>query len=543
MKKIIVNGFLLVLSIQVFSQAAVKLENLGPKVNSKYHEVRPTISADGKLLYFVVEGNPGNTKFKIKPDDAQDVWYSTLNKDGQWDSARRVETSINTRLTNTIYWVSPDGNRILTRGAYDSAAVYSGRGMSLRYKTDTGWSTPVKQKMREYDKMSLGKYSGAMMANDGKTMLLYFSEEKNSEDNDIYVSFLIDNNEWTKPLNLGPTINSIYYDEISPFLASDGKTLYFSSNRRGGLGDNDIWMSKRLDDSWTKWTEPVNMGSPINTTGWDAYFALDAAGENAYLSSTQNSIGGNDILKTQLDVDKRPEPAVILFGKVYNAKTKEVMSAKFDYESWPEGKNKGNAFSSPVDGSYKIVLPQGRKYDLRTTADKFYPITDSLDLSAIAGYTELHRDLYFTPIEELVALNPGNGNEVIYKDVHKDLDDTTSYELGDIVRLKNILYDFNKAILRSKSFPELDKLVRILKKNPTVKIELSAHTDYIGSDAYNIGLSNDRAYAAREYLISSGIAEDRIISKGFGESRPIATNKTSEGRQLNRRVEFVVIQK
>ena len=164
--------------------------------------------------------------------------------------------------------------------------------------------------------MAVDWYSGAFLSNDGKTLLLYFSEEENTYLNDIYVSHLTENNDWTTPVSLGPVINTYEYDEITPRLAADGETLYFSSDRPGGYGDHDIYVSRRLDDSWTKWSQPVNMGSPINTAKWDAYFAVDGTGDYGYFSSTQNAVGGTDLVRIKLDEKLKPKLAALIFGRV-----------------------------------------------------------------------------------------------------------------------------------------------------------------------------------------------------------------------------------
>ena len=515
MKKIFINAVVLMVSCNLLAQSPSKLENLGSKINSIYYEVRPTISADGKLLYFIVEANPKNTKYK-PGNESQDVWYSELDKDGNWGEAKQEKAPINTQVKNAVFWVSPDGNRILIRGAFDNGQ-YIGRGLSICTKTATGWSAPARLNIKDYDKMSLGVYSGAVMGTDGKTLLLYFSTENNGEINDIYVSFLTGENEWSKPKNLGKTINNDEFDEISPFLAPDGVTLYFASDRPGGYGKQDIWKSTRKDDTWTNWSTPINMGEPINTPEWDAYFTMDAEGKYGYLASKQNSIGKTDLVRVKLDDKDRPKSVVLVYGKVYNARTKLPMMSKLLYDLIPGGQNQGNAVSNPIDGNYKIVLPYGKKYSLWATGDNFVSIADTMDLSIPGSYREIHRDLYLYPVDDSGRIaaadkDKGNKDNRISLDSLAKLDDLSSVDDGQIVSLNNVLFDFNKAILRAKSFPELDRVIMLLRKNPTVEIEMSAHTDYIGSDGFNINLSEDRAYAVSQYLIAKGIDQKRVRS-------------------------------
>ena len=538
-KKILINAFILIASGNLFAQTAV--ENLGTLVNSTSHEVRPTISGDGKILYFVVEGSPKNNMIK-SDKKAQDIWYSELGADGKWGAAIHAGAPFNDQKENAVFWVAPDGNRLLIRGAYEKGK-YVGRGVSMVEKTAGGWSQPQRLKIKDYDKMSQDAYSGAFLSNDGKTLLLYFSEEKNSYVNDIYVSKLTENDDWTKPESLGETINGDESDEISPSLAADNVTLYFASDRPGGFGEYDIWMSRRLDDSWKKWSTPVNMGDTINTLKWDAYFALDANGEYAYLSTTQGSMGGTDLAKIKLSEAQRPKTVVLVYGQVFNALTKQPMSAKVLYDLVPGETSEGNSISDP-EGKFKVTLPYGKKYSLRASADNFFSVLDTLDLVKQGAYQEIHRDLYLTPVDTgRFANNSGNEPRRDLDSLAKNIGvEENPIEEGQVVGVK-ILYDFGKSFVRSESFTELNKVVQVLKTNPTMEIELSAHTDNIGSYSKNLALSIDRARSVKEYLLSKGIAANRIISKGYGETKPIASNKTPEGRQQNRRVEFKILRK
>jgi len=421
---------------------------------------------------------------------------------------------LNTTYYNSVFWISPDNNRILIRGAFINGD-YAGNGVSMCWLQEDGyWSKPEALRIRNYTKYDRGLRSGATMAHDGKTLLLYMSTEKGSSYNDIYVCFLLPDGTWSEPRSLGKKINMEKYDEMTPYLASDGVTMYFSSNRSGGLGDNDIWMTKRLDKSWQKWMEPVNLGSPINTENWDAFFTLDAGGEYAYLTTTLNTFGESDIVRVKLLEKEKPNPVLLVSGNVYNIKTREPLSASLVYETLPDGTVVGNAVSGATDGAFKIVLPFDKNYSIRASADHFFAISENLNLDSLvkAGYKEIHKDLYLAPIE-----------------------------IGQVVRLNNVFFDFDKYDLRSESFVELDRVVNLLKENPAIEIEMSAHTDSRGSDDYNMKLSDNRARSVREYIVSKGIAAGRIVSQGYGETKPVSTNETDDGRQLNRRVEFKIL--
>jgi OOP family OmpA-OmpF porin len=494
-------------------ETILKIENIGPNINTQLPELRPTISADGNLLFFIRQNDPANTKYNAVPN-SQDIWFSERDTSGKWSEAEHLEYPLNTSEYNAVFWISPDNNRILIRNSFINGD-YMGNGVSMSYLNKYGnWSKPEMLKIKNYEKYDRGNQYGATMANDGQTLLLYMSETEGSFNNDIYVCFLEKDGSWTEPKSLGKKINLSKYNEMTPYMASDGETLYFSSDRPGGLGDNDIWMSKRLDKTWQKWSDPVNMGAPIDTPEWDAFFTLDAGGEYAYMTTGLNTYGSSDIVRVKLLEREKPNPVVLVSGNVYNAKTKQPLSSLLVYETLPDGVEAGNAVSNPLDGAFKIVLPYNRNYSIRATADHFFAISENLNLDSLvkAGYKEIHKDLYLVPIE-----------------------------IGQVVRLNNVFFDFDKWDLRPESYIELNRVVKLLTENPTIEIEMSAHTDSRGTDEYNIKLSANRARSVMEYIISKGININRITSNGYGESKPVATNDTDEGRQLNRRVEFTIL--
>ncbi|MBK7122703.1 MAG: OmpA family protein [Chitinophagaceae bacterium] len=497
----------------------IKIENLGEGINSENPEMRPTISADGNLLFFIRQNDPANIQYATVPN-SQDIWYSRRDSTGKWSAAKHLSAKVNASHYNAVFWISPDLNTILLKGSFIDGQYY-GMGVSMIHKRrDNSWTNAEMLKIRNFNKFSTTPQMGASMGQDGKTLLFYMTDKKGSFDNDLYVSFAEGNDIWTAPKSLGKKINLPDYNEMSPFIAADGVTLYFSSDRPGGIGENDIWMSKRLDDSWTKWSEPVNLGRPINTEGSEAFFTLDAGGEYAYLTSSDGAFGASDIVRVKLLEKEMPDPVVLVSGNVYNAKTKEPLTASLVYETLPDGTEAGKGVSSPVDGSFKMVLPYDKNYSIRASADKFFAISENLKLDSLikAGYKEIHKDLYLVPIE-----------------------------IGQVFRLNNVFFDFDKYDLRPESYVELDRVVGFLNEYPNIEIEMSAHTDSKGADDYNMTLSDNRARSVMDYIISRGIAKTRIISQGYGETKPVAGNSHAdgtdnpEGRQLNRRVEFKIL--
>jgi outer membrane protein OmpA-like peptidoglycan-associated protein len=420
------------------------------------------------------------------------------------------------------------------RGAYNKGDFESA-GISIISKDKFGaWKNAEKIDIPNYaDLATMGKYNGAFLCNDGKTLLMYFTDDLNEGKGDIYVSHLqgdekksktqltkklgkligktFSQGKWTMPEKIGD-LNSIKNDEIAPFMAADGVTLYFSSDRKGGFGSNDIWMSKRLDSTWKKWSEPINLGAEINSEEWDCYYTMDAKGEMAYLVSFNNSFGASDIVKVQLAEPKRPDPVVLLYGKVFDTETGEVIGCSIQYEDLANGKNVGFAQSDPSSGEYKIILPYGKNYGFMGSAANYLSVADHIDLSKVSAYQEINRDLFMVPAK-----------------------------IGSTIRLNNIFFDFAKADLRPESFPELDRLANCLNENPKMEIEIRGHTDNVGGHDANVKLSNDRATSVRTYLINKGINETRVRSVGFGETKPLKKNDTETNRQINRRVEFIIL--
>ena len=519
-----------------------KPESIGSAVNTEYSELNPVMSPDGKTLYFGRKNHPQN-KFGMAGTEqiagSQDIWYSESLM-GAWTTARRMSEALNRDQYNTIYSVSPDGQTILVKGAYVNGQ-YETRGFSIAKKSATGWEIPKKMEIPKYEKLSRGKNEYGYLSNDGKTLLMAFSEKKNSDEDDIYASFLEKDGSWSEPMNLGDDVNTDF-TETTPFLAADGKTLYFSSNREGGKGSNDIWVCKRKDETWINWTEPTNIGEPINTDQYDAYYTISAAGDYAYFISSNNSVGKKDIFRLKIDQpkpvetpptttsplaggEKKPEPdkqkdiksepVVLVSGKVIDGKTGKVpLNAQIIYEDLTNGKELGVATPDPITGIYKVVLPYGKNYGITTKIDGYVGTSQNIDLSKITGkYLEIEgKDMTVKPVE-----------------------------VGVKVEMNNIFFEFGKAELKSESYPELNRIATFFKSNTKIVSEISGHTDNVGSDEVNNKLSQERADVVRKYLLTQGVPSEKLTAKGYGKNKPKVANDTPENQAINRRVEFEIL--
>jgi outer membrane protein OmpA-like peptidoglycan-associated protein len=481
-------------------------EHLGRNINSEASELIDGVSPDGKTLYLSRQGVDDNIG---GAEAGRDVWYSTLRPDGTWSPAVNIGTPINNDANNFVNTVTPDGNSLLLGNTYTADGELAGPGVSISHRTATGWSVPETVEIDDYyNNSSTATYC---LSPDGKVILMSVKRLDSYGENDLYASFLRRDGSWSKPTNMGSTINTPGND-IGPFVAADGVTLYYSSSGLTGYGGNDIFITRRLDNSWTKWSEPQNLGPRINTPEFDAYYILSAAGDYAYFSSSTDAYGAEDIFRIALPKEIRPQPVVLVYGRVFDAKTKQPIASDIHYEILPKGTDAGAARSNPANGEYKIALPVGSNFGFRAEAQGYYPVSENLNTEGITEYREIAKDLYLAPVE-----------------------------VGQTIRLNNIFFATAKADLQPESYPELDRAIQFLKDNPNITIAVNGHTDNVGNDASNMTLSKNRAQSVVEYLASHGIAAARLSSNGYGETKPEATNDTDEGRQLNRRVEFTIL--
>lgn len=490
------------------------VERLDTNVNSDYSEYNPLLSPDGKTLYFSRKNHPENAG---GISDKEDIWYSELGADGKWTLAKNMGSQFNNNQPNFVNTVSatPDGKSVIL--LLGNKYLEKGKmvaGVSISSNIGGTWSDPKPLEIEnDYNYNEKANY---FLANTRKALLMSVERDDSEGGRDLYVSFEKEDGKWTQPLNLGKSINTVG-EESAPFLASDDKTLYFSSNGFSGYGGSDVYMSKRLDDTWTNWSDPENLGPDINTTLDDLFFNIPSTSEYAYYSRGV-TVDNSDIFRVKMPMFMTPEPIVIVKGKLVDAKTGEPIGAKIIYERLPDGKEVGVTYSDPKTGEYEIHLPGGHLYGFRAEADGHISENQNLDLR---GFTKdgvlADKNITLAPIEVAVV------------------------DVNTTIKLNNIFFDFDKAVLRAESFPELNRIVTMMKEKSTMQVEIAGHTDPIGTEEYNLGLSKRRANAVSNYLIKQGVEAARINTVFFGESKPIDTTQTREGNRKNRRVEFKIL--
>lgn len=470
-------------------------QNLGDSINSADPEYFPSLTVDGQTLVFTRNLHNQNEDFYISTWDAAD---------SQWHRAVNLGPPVNTPENEGTGHISQDG-RILIYAACNQPGGLGSCDIVYSVRTAQGWSTPVNLgpnvNSRFWD-------SQPCLSPDNHDLYFVSNRPGGYGGSDIYVCHLQPDGSWSKPENLGPNINTPG-DETSPFIHADNQTLYFASNGWPGIGDMDLFYSRRQPDG--SWSKPVNLGYPINTIDHDGTLFVAADGKTAYFASDRfNGYGQLDLYAFTLYPEARPIPTLYVRGTVYDSLTHQPLSASIDLIDVATD-SLITRIHSDIHGQYLVTLPIGKIYAFHVSHPGYLFYSDQFSLINQKAYR---------PYEINIPLQP--------------------IRLHARMVLKNIFFDFNKYDLKPESKPELDKLVQFLKDNPTLHITIKGYTDSVGTASFNLTLSQHRAEAVMQYLIAHGIQANRLKAVGYGEAQPVASNETEEGRALNRRVEFEI---
>ncbi|MCA8831134.1 RICIN domain-containing protein [Hymenobacter pini] len=481
------------------------------------NELQPVLTPDGSTLYFTRTRYQGN---KEGVTESGDIWMSTSANNGRtWAPATRLDV-LNTTQNNGVMAVVRDGKQLLVRGDYQRDGTFRDEGASFAERDGTSKKN-LPQALEIANYYSAGPATSFFMTPDAQILLLSLERGDSQGANDLYVSRPTADGGWTEPFNLGGVVNSPGF-EFAPWLAADGKTLYFSSYGHAGYGSADIFVTTRLDDSWTRWTEPRNLGAPLNGPGFDAYLSLTADEKQAYYASSSTANGPADLFRTATGVmpvadSVQPAPVAatppavaartLLSGRTIDAKTRqplatEVKAVRLDANIIFNA----TARTDVAGGNYQLSLPAGR-YRLQATRVGYLTATDTI---TITGSRSLE-----------LALVPA--------------------AVGSSLELPTLIFAQGKYTLLPASYTELNRLARTLQDNPTVNIRLEGHTDNQGRADLNVKLSEDRVAEVKRYLVTRGVAATRISTVGYGGSKPRASNEREETRKLNRRVEFTIV--
>jgi len=481
--------------------------NLHEEINSKYAEAKPLVSHDGNTLYFSRLFHPENTGGRTDP---QDIYVSRYINE-QWTAAENIGFPLNDEFANGVCSISPDGNKLLVINGYENDGSIS-PGVSLSTRTAIGWGKPHKLHIDDFENYS--EFQDFFLSADERVILMAVERAGGFGDQDLYVSVKTGPKSYSHPINLGLNINTSKA-EFAPFLSPDNTTLYFASDGHSGYGQSDIYKTKRLDDSWQRWTKPQNLGPAINTSSWEAYFSITAAGDYAYFVSSEGTRNGQEnIYRIPLLQDitpGTPEPLIAFQGRIFNAHSNEPMRANVIFENTPKGKPY-RTVSDELTGNFLIYLPKEEAYELTIKSPGYITYFEHVSLTSFEPDEKIYRNIYLTPIKD-----------------------------HQVFTLNNLLFERSKPNLLEVSYPALEKLVGVLQENPRMKIELAGHTDALGSQKAKQLLSYQRVKRIKEFLVEFGIDHKRIVTIGYGGSKPIAPNNTEENRAKNRRVEIKVL--
>jgi len=470
-------------------------ENMGSRINSIHSELAPVISADGKKLFFTRDNHPDN----IGIDKKQDVWMSILEEDGRFSEANNLYEPVNNKSNNFAFSTNSDGTMLLM-------------GKSLKFK-DLSALSYVRYENKEWSELkkfefietnNKSNFVNFSLSQSMNTMFISMEREDSYGGLDLYYTTLTDSG-WTEIKNLGPTVNTAA-DEETPYISNDNKTLYFSTNGWPGYGSMDLFVTKS-EDSFKTWSRPSNLGSDVNTEGWEAYFTISSQNDYAYFVSSQNSIGKEDIFRIELPKEAQPEVTVIVKGIVTNELNKSPIGSKLEFRDLTTNRIIGVTYSESKNGNYQIVLPKSSGYGVNTVADGFYSISKTIDFNnSESNITVL--DLSMKPIKT-----------------------------GETYKLSNIFFEFGKSELNEKSNSELQRLINFLKFNQDTEIKILGYTDEIGSELNNMKLSEERAKSVFDYLVNNGINRNRLTYEGKGELK----SKNNGILEESRKVEFKII--
>ncbi len=494
--------------------------NLGSNVNTVNDEYWPSITADDQILVYtmLVPREQALVDKPFVPSMAnyyhEDFYKSVKDNSEEWTKGKALTAPINTISNEGAQSLSADGNWMF----FTACGRSDTRGscdIYFSHRTEYGWSEP-----KNIGPPVNSPYweSQPSFSSDGKT--LYYSTNRGGGKggNDIWkaevIGFQMDGTPFFgQPVNLGDSINTPY-NEVSPFIHPDNHTLYFSSNGWSGMGEMDIFLARKNESGG--FNKPMNLGFPINSSGDEVGLIVTANGQKAYFSSERfgKSFGGKDLYSFDMPEEIKPKPVSYIRGRVFDYDTKDKLKASFELKDINTKQMVVQASSTDFSGEFLICLPVGNSYALNVSKQGYLFYSDHFDMDKESSSVDPKiLDVYLKKIK-----------------------------VGQQIILNNIFYETDSYVLRKVSEVELEKIVNFLTVNPTVKAEIIGYTDNVGGKDYNINLSNKRAEQVYNYLISAGIDKSRLSHEGKGMADPVATNDTEEGRAKNRRTELKIVE-
>lgn len=498
------------------------LEPVGTFINSQFGELAPIVSPDGKELYFTRLNHPDNLREADGKSIKQDIWYALKKGRSEWGEPINIGSPLNNTTDNAVACISADGKSLFVLNIYRKDGT-SAVGLSRARKIPNGWSFPERIIIEDFQALSHeeernGKvepvtHTEFSITSDEKVIVMGLKRSQSYGERDLYVSFRKPDGSYSRPQNLGPVINTPDM-EGSPFIAADTKTLYFMSKGHLGYGNGDIFLSRRLDDTWLNWSEPQNLGKPINSSEWDGYINIPASSEYAYISAKKNRKEDADIFKVLLDPPLQPEPVALISGQVTDASTKKAVAVQVTLTNISDTTSIVNQMAyEPELGEFKTIVPLGKNYAVKVIEKGYFEYDDVIELKNDKKYREIRQNIQLLPIKA-----------------------------GQKVILNSLYFEQAKYDIKENSYEELNRIIRMMNEYPTMEVLLEGHTDNQGDLMKNVELAQNRVDEVRKFLVNKGaIDASRIKIKSWGPTHPIASNATEESRKKNRRVEFTII--
>ncbi|HNY08401.1 MAG TPA: OmpA family protein [Tenuifilaceae bacterium] len=477
--------------------------NIGDSINTTLDEYWPSLSVDERTIVYTVR-LPKEPEVGIKGTKWQEDFYtSTRNEDGTWSKGIPVGSPLSTVFNEGAQSLSSDGKTMYYTICQGDCDLYFST-----INSDGSWGHPLKLPPAINTEKSSEKQPS--ISPDGQMLYFVSNRPGGLGGFDIWVSVKNPNEVWGNAVNLGQPVNSPG-NEQSPFIHFDNKTLYFSSNDHIGMGGQDIFVSHLTDSG--KWSEPLNLGYPINTCKNEEGLVVNAIGKTAYYSSNYIPDKGMDIYTFELYPEIQPIPSSYVTGTIRDYTTLKPVEAHISLIDLQSKRETMNSYSS-VTGGFMVCLPSDNSYALFAQAPGYLFYSENFNLKGLYSFDKpYHLDVLLKPVRQ-----------------------------GEVTIMRNVFFETDSYELLPESTVELDRVVETLSQNPTIKVEIGGHTDNQGAPDYNQKLSERRAKSVVDYLLSKSVSPERVSWKGYGESQPVAPNSSPEGRAMNRRTELKILE-
>ncbi len=493
---------------------------------------RPVFHKESNTLFFTRSNSPQN---RGGVDDIGDVWQSTLDPATvNFSGTASLGETINNNGFNVMHDISGIQNQFKALVGNVSGTDKVVTNIAMARKTDGGWGEIEELKIKN---ARIGSFDADYTISPEDSILIVATLRYDTEGGrDLYIMHQEEDGRWSEPENLGGEINTTM-DEYAPFYSVSEKSLYFASNGYPGFGGSDIYRISRLDDTWMNWSTPENIGIDINSDMDEKYFYFDDSDEYAYFARMNpDSIFG--IVRVERPVFLLKTPMVAVRGNVLNKENNEPINSVLSLMILPEEYSFGQTISNQTTGAYEILLPSGNEFKILSEKEGYelYEHTFALENRGTEYSYDLDIVMGQALPEAIIAAADKTPEEP--GPTQETEDNKQVIEINDGVLSINIEFDFDSDVIGKDFYPHLDKIFNLLNSTP-VRIILAGHTDNTGPDSYNQRLSERRAESVYRYIVEKGIDPDKIITKGYGSSKPLTSNATREGRRRNRRVEFI----